>query len=84
MYVLSSKFRLTASSLNQNMFACFMGLSGTGKTEISKDFSKAVAKPYCNFKCCELVQYKTISTFLKVSERTMINNFIDYNYNPCR
>jgi dynein heavy chain len=59
--------RLMSSCVEQNFFACLLGASETGKTEISKDFSKVVAKPYCVFKCCERVGYKVISTFLKVS-----------------
>ncbi|RXS50739.1 hypothetical protein ETB91_15135 [Lacticaseibacillus rhamnosus] len=59
-------YRTMSSAIEQSLFVCLMGPSGIGKTEICKDFSKAVAKPYCSFRCCENIGYKTISTFLKV------------------
>lgn len=67
--------RFMGTSIEQILFICLTGESGSGKSEICKDFAKVVAKPFCNFKCSDKVGYRTISTFLKVSYMYILSTF---------
>lgn len=46
--------------------AATVGLTGSGKTKICKDFAKALGKKSIIFNCSDSLDYKSVGKFFKV------------------
>lgn len=69
-------FRALMGTLKFCLSGAFEGSAGTGKTEICRDFSKAIAKKCIVFSCSNRLDHQVLGKLIKVNLTNKIKVYV--------